>query len=140
MSAHKFPPDRRYTKVHSWLAFPPGDTLADFPLRVGITDIALAGADVSRIDMPPVRSTVDAGSPCAVVWSSGGTAIRVYAPISGLITMTNSTAAENPSVVANDPFHDGWLFAILPIPASSAHGLLALAQYADEVDRCSVRG
>ena len=134
MRARKIPSDRRYTATHSWVALAPGANFSDFPLRAGVTDRALDDIDVVGVDLPAVRSTVDAGSPCAVIWSSARTAITVYAPIGGLITMTNRDATADPALVAEDPFHAGWLFAILPVPSSSTYGLLTPAQYATELN------
>lgn len=128
-----FPTGRMYTSSHSWLALPPGGALSDYPLRAGITAVALEGIDVVGLDLPAVRSTVNAGAPCALIWSSSRTVITMYAPLSGLVTMTNIAAIEDPQLVERDPHHSGWLFAILPIPTSSTKDLLAPAQYTDEL-------
>ena len=90
MRARQIPSDRRFTATHGWVALPPGQNFSDFPLRAGVTDRALDDIDVVGVDLPAVRSTVDAGSPCAVIWSSARTAVTVYAPISGLIVNTAS--------------------------------------------------
>ncbi|MDF3304183.1 glycine cleavage system protein H [Rhodococcus sp. T2V] len=133
MRARQIPSDRRFTATHSWVALAPGQHFSDFPLRAGVTDTALDDVEVVRLDLPAVRSTIEAGAPCALVWTSARSALTVYAPISGLVTMTNADAAENPQLVADDPFHRGWLFAVLPSPTSSAYGLLTPAQYATEL-------
>lgn len=133
MRAQQIPTDRRYTVNHSWLAIAPGAKFADYPIRSGVTETALEDVDIVALDLPAVRSTVIAGAPCALIWSSTRSAITVYAPISGLITLTNTDAVEDPRLVADDPFHTGWLFAVLPTPASSTYGLLTPAQYANEL-------
>ena len=133
MRARQIPSDRRFTATHSWLALAPGQNFSDFPLRAGVTDTALDGVEVVRLELPAVRSTIEAGAPCALVWTSARTAVTVHAPISGLVTMTNADAAADPQLVADDPFHSGWLFAVLPSPTSSAYGLLTPAQYATEL-------
>ncbi|MFC9557900.1 glycine cleavage system protein H [Rhodococcus sp. NPDC056960] len=129
----EFPTGRIYTSSHSWLALPPGQALSDYPLRAGITTTALDGLDVVGLDLPAVRSTVNAGAPCALIWSSSRTVVTMYAPLSGLVTMTNIAAIEDPQLVARDPHYAGWLFAILPIPTSSTNDLLAPAQYKTEL-------
>lgn len=136
MRAGKIPSDRRFTATHSWLALAPGQSFSDYPLRAGgVTDTALDEIEVVGLELPAVRSTIDAGAPCALVWTSARTVVTVFAPISGLVTMTNDDALANPQLVADDPFHRGWLFAVLPpSPTSSAYGLLTPpAQYAHEL-------
>ncbi|MFC9362064.1 glycine cleavage system protein H [Rhodococcus sp. NPDC057014] len=133
MRARKIPSDRRFTATHSWVALAPGQNFSDFPLRAGVTDTALDDVEAVRLELPAVRSTIEAGAPCALVWTSARSAVTVHAPISGLVTMTNEDAVANPQLVADDPFHRGWLFAILPLPTSSAYGLLTPAQYATEL-------
>src|SRR6478609_2332350 len=133
MRSRKIPSDRRFTATHSWLALAPGQNFSDFPLRAGVTDAAVDEVEVVSLELPAVRSTIEAGAPCALMWSSNRTPITVYAPISVFVTLTNSDALANPALVADDPFHRGWLFAVLPLPTSSAYGLLTPAQYAGEL-------
>ncbi|MDV7086404.1 glycine cleavage system protein H [Rhodococcus opacus] len=133
MRAGKIPSDRRFTATHSWLALAPGQSFSDYPLRAGVTDTALDEIEVVGLELPAVRSTIEAGAPCALVWTSARTVVTVFAPISGLVTMTNTEALANPQLVADDPFHRGWLFAVLPSSTSSAYGLLTPAQYANEL-------
>lgn len=133
MGDMQLPTGRMYTSSHSWLALTPGEALSDYPLRAGITATALDGLDVVGLDLPAVRSTVNAGAPCALIWSSSRTVVTMYAPLSGLVTLTNIAAIEDPQLVARDPHYAGWLFAILPFHTSSTKDLLAPAQYTDEL-------
>jgi hypothetical protein len=55
----------------------------------------------------------------------------VYAPITGLVAAVNPAVREDPGVVACDPYHAGWLFAVLPTDESSTNELLTAADYAD---------
>ncbi|MBB3039191.1 glycine cleavage system protein H [Hoyosella altamirensis] len=134
MKAHLIPTDRHYSSGHSWLALAPGGRFADYPLRVGVTDIALANAgDILRIELPPVSDTIRAGAPCARLWMSSHPVLTVRSPISGRVTITNPHVVDDPQLIADDPFYKGWLFAILPSPASSGEGLLTPAQYAHKL-------
>ena len=65
----------------------------------------------------------------------------VYAPITGIVTMVNTTVREDPSIVASDPFHAGWLFAVLPVAVSSTDGLLSASEYENRLNgaaACSI--
>ncbi|WP_406273968.1 glycine cleavage system protein H [Nocardia sp. NBC_00881] len=131
MRAQQIPTDRRYTAGHSWLALAPGDHLADYPIRCGVAKAAVEGVDVVALDLPAVRSTVMIGAPCALIWTSARSAITLAAPITGLVTLANTAVVDDPRLVAADPFHAGWLFAVLPTLTASTAGLLTAAQYAN---------
>ena len=81
------------------------------------------------VNLPTVRTHVEAGTPCAVLWTSAWTALTVLAPIGGLVTLTNTAALADPRTVVEDPFGAGWLFAVLPSPTTTTAGLLTAAQY-----------
>jgi glycine cleavage system H protein len=125
------PADRRYTDLHSWLALPADQRLGDRPLRVGITEAAVDGVHIISVELPPVGAALEAGEQCALIWSNPLSAMPVYAPVTGLVTAVNAEAREDPGIVARDPFHAGWLFAVLPTHESSTDELLTAADYAD---------
>jgi glycine cleavage system H protein len=60
MQVQQFPIDRAYTDTNSWLALAPGDGFVDYPLRTGLTPSAVADLDIVSLELPPVRSTVQA--------------------------------------------------------------------------------
>ena len=129
MRTQSAPTDRRYTDLDSWLALAPHERLGDHPLRVGVTAIAVEGIDTISVELPRAGTVVEAGEPCALIWTRPLSLMPVYAPITGLVTMVNATLREDPGRVASDPFHAGWLFAVLPVAASSTDELLSASQY-----------
>ena len=129
MRTQSAPTDRRYTDLDSWLALAPHERLGDHPLRVGVTAIAVEGIDTISVELPRAGTVVEAGEPCALIWTRPLSLMPVYAPITGLVTMVNATLREDPGSVASDPFHAGWLFAVLPVAASSTDELLSASQY-----------
>ena len=131
MMTNQVPPDRRYDDVHSWLAPAVDQGSCDHPLRVGITNAAVDGVDVIAVEMPRIQTAVQAGEPCALVWTSPLSAMPVYAPITGMVAAVNAAVREDPGVVARDPFHAGWLFAVLPTDESSTDQLLTASDYAN---------
>lgn len=131
MMTNQVPPDRRYDDVHSWLAPAVDQGWCDHPLRVGITNAAVDGVDVIAVELPRIQTAVQAGELCALVWTSPLSAMPVYAPITGLVAAVNAAVREDPGVVARDPFHAGWLFAILPTDESSTDQLLTASDYAN---------
>jgi glycine cleavage system H protein len=123
------PTDRRYTDVHSWLAPAPDGRLADQSLRVGVTDAVTEGTCVVSVELPPIGTAVEAGEPCALIVTSPLSITPVYAPIDGRVTAVNATVRDDPGIVARDPFHAGWLIAVLPADESSTNELLTATDY-----------
>ncbi|WP_068279675.1 glycine cleavage system protein H [Aldersonia kunmingensis] len=128
MTTPEIPYGLLYTDSHSWLA-PAVGSPGETPQRTGVTPEALADLEIVAIDLPPVRSYVEAGMPCAALWTSAWTPVTILAPIGGLVTMTNSAAVTIPRLVVDDPFGAGWLFAVLPSIESTEEALLTADQY-----------
>ena len=79
---------------------------------VGITDHAQAAlGDLVFVETPEVGASFDAGDACAVV-ESVKAASDVYSPLAGEVTEANADLADTPELVNQDPYGDGWLFAI----------------------------
>jgi hypothetical protein len=68
MTTNPVPTDRRYTDIHSWLALASDQRLDDHPLRVGITETAVEGVRIIAVELPRVRTAVEAGEACALIW------------------------------------------------------------------------
>jgi len=123
------PTDRRYTDVDSWLALAADERPGVHPLRVGITEAAVEGVRIISVELPRLRTAIEAGELCALIWTAPLSAMPVYAPITGRVTMVNPTLRDDPGIVARDPFDTGWLFAVLPTDASSTDDLLTASDY-----------
>jgi glycine cleavage system H protein len=135
MTTGAVPTDRRYTDIDSWLGLPPDDRLGDEPLRVGVTETVTEGTCVVCVELPRIDTVIEAGEPCALIWTVPLSLTAVYAPISGRVTAVNSTVRDDPGLVARDPFGAGWLFAVSPTAESSTDGLLNASEYEDHVKR-----
>ena len=102
----KVPEDLRYTKEHEW-ARREGNLI-----RIGITDFAQEQlGDVVYLALPEVGSTTTAGQPCGEVESTKSVS-DIYAPVSGKVIEINAEAVENTAAVNQDPYGQGWLFAV----------------------------
>ncbi len=135
MTTGAVPTDRRYTDIDSWLGLAPDDRLGDEPLRVGVTGTVTEGTCVVCVELPRIDTVVEAGEPCALIWTVPLSLTAVYPPISGRVTAVNTTVRDDPGIVARDPFHAGWLFAVSPTVESSTDGLLTASEYEDHVKR-----
>ncbi|MBK8182611.1 MAG: glycine cleavage system protein GcvH [Candidatus Competibacteraceae bacterium] len=129
------PIDLRYTENHEWAR-----ASDDGLITVGITDHAqqLLG-DLVFVEIPEVGRVVAANEGCAVL-ESVKAASDVYSPLDGVIVEVNETLADNPELINQDPYGEGWIFRIKSV--ATLEGLLDAAAYqalaaADEDDDAS---
>ncbi len=135
MTTGAVPTDRLYTDIDSWLGLAPRDRPGDEALRVGVTDTVTEGTCVVCVELPRIGTMIEAGEPCALIWTVPLSLTAVYAPISGRVTAVNTAVRDDPGLAARDPFHGGWLFAVSPTGGSSTAGLLTASEYEDHVKR-----
>ena len=103
----EFPQDLRYTKEHEWAR-----DEGDGRVRVGITDFAQdALGDIVYVDVPEVGTEVQAGQPFGEVESTKSVS-DVYSPVTGRVIERNATLEEQPELVNEDPYGQGWIVAI----------------------------
>ncbi len=119
------PSELRYSKSHEWVRQEDDGTVT-----VGITDHAqkLLG-DMVYVEVPEVGGEVEAGDACAVV-ESVKAASDVYAPVGGEIVAVNERLEDEPELVNQDPYGDGWLFRLRPADPGELDGLMDADAYA----------
>ena len=119
------PEDLKYAKSHEWARLENG------VVTVGITDHAQAElTDIVYLELPEVGKAVEVGDEVAVV-ESVKSASDIYSPVSGEVVEVNEKAAEDPGVVNNDAFGDGWLFKVKG--TDGLGDLLDAAGYTDQI-------
>lgn len=103
------PSELKYTESHEWLRVE-----EDGNVTVGITDHAqeLLG-DLVFVELPEEGTDFVSGDECCVV-ESVKAASDVYMPISGEIVAVNETLADEPEIINNSPYDNGWLFKVSP--------------------------
>ncbi|NMN00495.1 glycine cleavage system protein H [Bifidobacterium sp. DSM 109958] len=95
-----------YSEDHVWV-----DQSAE-PSVVGVTDYAVSQlGDLVFIDLPEPGTQVQAGDEMLELESAKAVE-PVIAPVAGTIRYVNQGAADDPSVVNNDPYGEGWLVKI----------------------------
>ncbi|MGO3149634.1 glycine cleavage system protein GcvH [Glutamicibacter sp. BW77] len=110
----------RYSAEHEWID-------AASPAKVGITQVAAdALGDVVYVDLPEVGDTVTAGETCGEVESTKSVS-DLYSPVTGTIVEVNQEAADNPAILNEDPYGNGWLFTV---EVSEEGPLLSAVDYA----------
>ena len=116
--------DRRYTKDHEWAKAEGGD------VRIGITayavdqlgDITLVNIDVAEGD------EVEEGKPFGTV-ESVKTLADLFAPMSGKIASINGKLEDEPELVNDDCYGEGWMVAVTPNDSGKLETLMESAAY-----------
>lgn len=100
------PKDRKYSKTHEWFRLD-GDVVT-----VGISKFAADElTDITFVDLPAAGAAVTAGKPFGVVESVKATS-DLISSISGQVVETNSRLANEPELVNNDSFGEGWMIKV----------------------------
>ena len=102
------PEELRYSSEHEWAR-----RLDDGSrVRIGITDFAQdALGDVVYVDLPAVGTKVEASEAVGELESTKSVS-EMYAPIGGMVVAVNEALADNPQLLNDDPYGEGWLIEI----------------------------
>jgi glycine cleavage system H protein len=124
----EIPSELRYTKSHEWLRVED-----DGLITVGISDHAqeLLG-DLVFVELPEQGTEFVAGDECCVV-ESVKAASDVYMPVSGEVVEVNEALADEPEIINDSPYDNGWLFRI-KASADEMDELLDADAYQAEID------
>jgi len=121
------PEDCRYLESHEW-ARRNGDTV-----RVGITDFAQDElGDVVFVELPSVGDAVEREGEFGVIESIKAVS-DLYAPVSGEVTAVNEALFDEPELVNEAPFGDGWMLEVELDDGGELDALLSADEYADQI-------
>lgn len=117
------PANLKYTNEHEWVRVE-GDVV-----YVGITDYAQEQlGDIVFVDIPTVGETLNAGDTIGTI-EVVKTISDIFCPISGEVLEVNDALEENPALVNQDPYGEGWLVKIKPAADSDFDALLDAEAY-----------
>jgi len=81
-------------------------------ITIGINDDGLADiTEINSVDLPPEQEKVDADLPFGSIETDDGT-LDLFSPIEGTIIEINSQVLDDPSIIMEDPYEEGWLIRI----------------------------
>ncbi len=118
------PKNIKYAKTHEW-------TLdnGDGTVTVGITEHAQdALGDVVFVELPELGRELEASEEFGVV-ESVKAASDVYAPVSGEVIEVNEELEDNPEIINESPYQDGWIMKLKMSDPSELDSLLDAAAY-----------
>ena len=120
--------DLLYTETHEWVLQKNG------VVRVGITDYAQEHlTDVVYVELPEVGKKFKKGDEIATIESVKSVS-EVYSPISGEVTAINERLENEPELINQSPYDDGWLFEMKMENEGELDGLLLPSAYKKILD------
>jgi glycine cleavage system H protein len=123
------PEDLKYTQSHEWVS-----REANGNVRIGITDHAQeALGDLVFVELPAVGDETDQGDSVAVV-ESVKAASDIYAPVTGEVVAINEDLEDDPGLINNDPYGDGWLYEVALSDESELDDLLDAEAYEESLE------
>jgi glycine cleavage system H protein len=119
----EFPDDLKYTKEHEWAR------IDGTRVVVGITDFAQEElGDVVFVELPEIGTSVEAEGTFGVVESVKAVS-DLFSPISGTIVDVNRVLEDQPELVNDSPYGDGWMIVIEASNTAELDRLLSAADY-----------
>ncbi len=126
MSQASYPEDLLYHAEHDWARIDPADPEH---ATLGVTWFAQdALGEVVFFDPPAVGTTLTKDASYAEVESVKAVS-DVIAPLSGELVEVNEALTENPAMINEDPYGEGWMVKVKLTDPSERDTLLDAAAY-----------
>jgi glycine cleavage system H protein len=122
------PDDCRFLDSHEWARRHNGT------VRIGISDFAQDElGDVVFVELPREGDELQNGEDFGVIESIKAVS-DLYAPVSGTVTATNDALIDDPELVNDDPFGDGWMLEVELDDESELDDLLSPEAYREQIE------
>lgn len=116
--------DCLYTKDHGWVRLE-GKRYA----VIGITDYAQRKLrEIIYVELPNINTRVQKRQPIATV-ESVKTSASVYSPISGRVVEVNTELLDNPEIINESPYREGWIARLEVLNRDELESLLTPDEY-----------
>ncbi|MEX0647868.1 MAG: glycine cleavage system protein GcvH [Balneolaceae bacterium] len=124
-----FPEDLKYTREHEWVR-----DNGDGTVTIGITDFAQGElGDIVFVELEPEGSEFDIDEVFGTV-EAVKTVSELFTPVSGEIVGINEKLEDDPELVNDDPYGDGWMVKVKMADSSELSRLLSVTDYKELVD------
>ncbi|MFP8488250.1 glycine cleavage system protein GcvH [Gracilimonas sp. Q87] len=122
------PADLKYTREHEWIK-----DNADGTVTVGITDFAQGElGDIVFVELEPEGTDFSQDDTFGTV-EAVKTVSDLYAPVDGEIVEINEALEDEPELVNDDPYGEGWMVKIKLSEASQLEDLLSAEEYEEVI-------
>jgi len=123
------PSDLKYTQEHEWVK-----DNGDGTVTVGITDFAQGElGDIVFVELEPIGFDFDKDEVFGTV-EAVKTVSELFAPVGGEIIEINELLEDDPELVNNNPYEDGWMVKIKVTDSSELNSLLSAEEYGEMID------
>tara|TARA_B100000123_G_scaffold205586_1_gene155087 strand:- start:18 stop:398 length:381 start_codon:yes stop_codon:yes gene_type:complete len=117
------PEELRYTEEHEWVK------LDGNVATVGITDFAQSElGDIVYLEIDTLDSEINSNDVFGTV-EAVKTVSDLFMPVNGKVIEVNSSLEDNPEVVNDDPYGDGWIIKIEVSNPSDIDALMSSEEY-----------
>jgi len=129
------PNDAKYSETHEWVMIPKkGDAV------IGITDYAVKQlSDLVHLELPKVGDALEAGTPFGEV-ESVKTVADLVSPVSGKVTAVNKEVLDNPDILHEEPYEDGWLIKVKVSEKMDLDSLMDAKEYKEFIEAAEEGG
>lgn len=123
-----FPDNLKYTKEHEWVKL-----LDDNTAVIGITAHAQGElGDIVYVEIETEGEELEKDAVFGTV-EAVKTVADLYLPVAGKVLEVNEKLADNPELVNEDPYGDGWMIKMQVANPDDLGELLPVAEYKDLV-------
>lgn len=123
-----FPNNLKYTKDHEWLR------VEDDHAYIGITEFAQKElGDIVFVDIDTLDEELDEEEVFGSV-EAVKTVSDLFMPMKGIVVEFNSKLEDQPELINNDPYEEGWIIKIKISSDLEDHNLLSAEEYKKLID------
>lgn len=127
LRAMNIPQDLLYSKDHEWVRVE-GDVAT-----VGITDFAQSElGDIVFVEVETVDEELDGEEVFGTI-EAVKTVSDLFMPVPGTVAELNEGLEDNPALINEDPYGEGWIIKVKLAEGADLSGLLNAEAYAAEV-------
>lgn len=86
--------------------------IEDEVITIGINEEGLEEfSEIVKVDLPAENEEVEPDEVCGEIETDEGP-LNLYCPVEGTVVEINTAVIENPSLIIEDTYGDGWLFKV----------------------------
>ncbi|MBI4563144.1 MAG: glycine cleavage system protein GcvH [Planctomycetes bacterium] len=123
------PSEAKYSETHEWvIVSKKGEA------TIGITDYAVKQlSDIVHLELPKAGESLEQGTPFGEV-ESVKTVADLVSPVNGKIIAVNKEVLENPDILHEEPYEDGWLIKVKLAEKSELDSLMNAKEYQEFIE------
>ena len=118
------PEEYKYTEEHEWVCPESGDEG-----KIGITDYAQSQlGDIVFLELPAIGTRVEQAGKIGEIESVKAVS-DLFTPVNGEVLEINQAVVDDPQLIKNDPYGDGWLIRLKLSKPSELDALMNSEEY-----------